>query len=125
MSRNRRPCGVCPLLKEGWCPHLAQRRPPNAPACDFGLHEINKKYYKTYSANRRKQVLAGDKKLMQSVGNTAKLREVLGTVRSMANDMAKALNKLCDMIDAAHAERMATATDGRPPTLKASQHNQE
>ena len=27
--------------------------------------------------------------------------------------------------DAAHAERMATATDGRPPTLKASQHNQE
>ena len=56
---------------------------------------------------------------MQSVGNTAKLREVLGTVRSMANDMAKALNKLCDMMDAANAERMAAATDGRPRNDKA------
>lgn len=118
MSR-RRPCGVCPILNKGWCSHLAQRRPPDAPACDFGLHEINKRYYRNYSANRRKQVLLGEEKLMQSVGNTAKLREVLGTVRSMANDMAKALNKLCDMMDAANAERMAAATDGRPRNDKA------
>lgn len=104
MSARRRPCGSCPILKNGWCPHLAEMRPPKAPACDFGLHEMNKEYYKNYSANRRKQVLPEEKKLMQSVGNMAKLREVLETMRSMANEMANALNSLCNMIDANESE---------------------
>lgn len=55
MSRRRRRCGACPIWGQGWCAHRAEIRPPDAPACDFGIHEMNKKYMRDYFANRRKK----------------------------------------------------------------------
>ena len=54
MSRPRRPCGRCPKWDRGWCVHRAEMRPPDAPACDFGLHEMHKAYFRRYMAKRRK-----------------------------------------------------------------------
>ena len=55
MSRRRRRCMVCPKWDRGWCIHRAEMRPPDAPACDFGLHEMEKQYFRNYFAKRRKQ----------------------------------------------------------------------
>lgn len=54
-GRRRRRCGICPKWGKGWCIHRAEMRSPNAPACDFGLHEMTKKYFRDYFAERRKQ----------------------------------------------------------------------
>lgn len=55
MSRRRRRCGVCPKWDRGWCVHLAEMRPPDAPGCDFGLHEMTKKYFREYVSDWRKK----------------------------------------------------------------------
>ena len=55
MSRRRRRCGVCPKWGCCWCVHRAEMRPPDAPACDFGLHEMEKQYFRNYFAKRRNQ----------------------------------------------------------------------
>ena len=55
MSRPRRPCGVCPVWGRGWCAHLAKMQSPTAPACDYGLREMEKQYFRNYFAKRRKQ----------------------------------------------------------------------
>lgn len=91
MSKSRRPCGVCPIWKDGWCSHLAEMRPPKAPACDFGLKEINKEYYRNYSANRRKQakgemsnsrpIPAGE---IGQFGNAAKIRAAMSALMPVA-----------------------------------------
>lgn len=55
MSRRRRRCMVCPKWDRGWCVHRAEMRPPDAQACDFGLHEMTKRYFRNYFANRRQK----------------------------------------------------------------------
>ena len=55
MSRRRRRCGVCPKWDRGWCVHRAEMRPPDAPACDFGIAEMNRAYMRNYKSKRTNQ----------------------------------------------------------------------
>ena len=52
MSRKPRPCAVCPKFERGWCVHLAEMRPPDAPSCEYGRRKMNSQAAVEF--NRRK-----------------------------------------------------------------------
>ena len=54
MSRPPRPCGRCPMWKNGDCLVRGIRRVATAPSCEYGRAKMNSAYQVKWARRRRK-----------------------------------------------------------------------
>lgn len=54
MGRHPRPCGRCPIWKNGDCLVRGIRRVATAPSCEYGRAKMNSAYQVKWARRKRK-----------------------------------------------------------------------